>query len=87
MEAPEIRCGNHKKVNGCNGLLMIVNERPPALSGWPVMPLEILAHCPLGYVKAQHRQFTVDTRCTPKRVIPRHSLQVPVYLSKTLSIP
>ena len=59
-------------INSRYGILMIGNERLPALAPGPVTTPKILAYRRLGHVKAQLEQLTVDTRRTPQRIVPSH---------------
>ncbi len=49
---------------------MILEQGAPGLRGWFAAPCHVLADASLADVDAEFEQFTVNTRCTPRGVLP-----------------
>jgi hypothetical protein len=52
---------------------LIANKRPPRLPGTSVEGRQIAGYGRLGNVVPEHEQLAVDSRRTPKEVLPSHS--------------
>jgi hypothetical protein len=56
------------------GERLIANKRPPRLSGTSVRGRQVAGYGRLGNLEPKHEQLAVDSRCTPKEVLPSHSI-------------
>ena len=83
--------GEHRhseEIHCCDDFTMIMEECLPACGGFGILwrPLYASRYSPLGDIKAQFQQFTMNTRSTPGRILGHHAEdQVPHFLADSLS--
>src|SRR5262249_19065771 len=73
VEQVEAKCRDNEQVHGGDVRRVVAQERAPSLT-WRSLPLDhVLGHRRLGDLKAELKQFAVDARRAPQRILDTHS--------------
>jgi len=72
VQHPEADSRHREEVHRDHGLDVIVEEGSPGLRWRLAMAHEILADAGLANIDAEFEQFTVNARCSPKRILATH---------------
>src|SRR6266540_1182313 len=68
IEQPERDRGDDEQIHRCDVVGVVAKKGLPSLRWRSPWPHHVLPYGRLSDIDAQHEEFTVDPRCTPKRI-------------------